>query len=107
MDVRHYFTQTHIEPFQEWLDALEDRAGRIVILRRSDRLRRGHLGDCKFCGEGVWELRIDYGPGYRLYYAMLDQTTLLMLCGGSKRSQASDIARAIAYWRDFQGRQHD
>ena len=52
-------------------------------------------------------MRIDFGPGYRIYYAMLDKTTLLMLCGGSKRTQASDIDKAIAYWRDFQGRQHD
>lgn len=107
MDVRHYLTPDNVEPFQEWLDALADRAGRIVVLRRTGRLKRGNLGDCRFCGEGVWELRVDFGPGYRLYYAMLDKTTLLLLCGGSKRSQASDIDKAIAYWRDFQGRQHD
>lgn len=62
MDVRHYLTANGADPFQEWLDSLHDLKARVAILRRIDRLMLGNLGDHKFCGEGVWELRVDVGP---------------------------------------------
>lgn len=62
------------------------------------------LGDHKFCGEGVWELRINVGPAYRVYYAQQGKRVVLLLCGGSKRTQQSDIRKAIRYWQDFQQR---
>ena len=64
------------------------------------------FGDHKFCREGVWELRIDIGPGYRVYYALSGRRVLL-LCGGDKSSQGADIARAVDFWRDWQRRTDD
>jgi len=68
VDIRHYITLTGVDPFQTWLDGLKDTQGRIAIQRRIDRLLGNNFGDHKFCQDGVWELRIDFGPGYRIYY---------------------------------------
>ena len=68
MDVRHYLTPAGRDPVQAWLDGLKDLQARVAILRRIDRLVPGNLGDHKFIGSGVWELRLHVGPGYRLYY---------------------------------------
>jgi putative addiction module killer protein len=72
--------------------------------RRVDRLMSGNFGDHRFCRDGVWELRIDMGPGYRVYYAHAEQTIVLLRCGGDKRTQDADINRAVAYWQDYQRR---
>ena len=77
---------------------------RKAIDRRIFRLELGTFGDHKFCRDGVWELRIDLGPGYRLYYALEATTIVLLLCGGDKRSQSADIDKACEYWRDWQHR---
>ena len=66
----------------------------------------GNLGDFKSVGEGVFEFRIDYGPGYRVYFAQFGSAFILLLCGGDKRTQTQDILRAKQYWIDFQNRQH-
>src|SRR5258706_16335918 len=66
----------------------KDLKARVVILRRIDRLLNGNFGDHKFCQDGVWELRIDFGPGYRVYYALSEKTVILLLCRGSKRNQS-------------------
>jgi len=68
------------------------------------RVELGNFGDCKFYQEGVWELRIDLGPGYRVYYARAGQTLVLLLCAGDKRTQQTDITRACAYWKDWKQR---
>jgi len=104
MEVRHYLTVGGVDPFQDWLDALQDLKARVALLRRIDRLALGNLGDHKFCGDGVWELRVDVGPGYRVYYAQQGKRIVLLLCGGSKRTQSADIRRAIGYWQEFQSR---
>src|SRR5215510_4313458 len=104
MNVRHYLTAAGHDPFQEWLDKLTDLTGRVAILRRVDRLAAGNFGDHRFCQEGVWELRVDVGPGYRVYYAQAGQTLILLLCGGAKRTQAADITTAVRSWRDYQRR---
>jgi len=65
----------------------------------------GNFGDCKPCQNGVWELRIDVGPGYRVYYARVGKTVLLLLCGGDKRMQQADITKACMYWQRFQQHQ--
>lgn len=104
MEIRHYVTASGRDLFQEWLDDLGDLKGRVIIQRRIDRILKGNLGDHKFCEDGVWELRIDFGPGYRVYYAQDAATTVLLLCGGSKRSQSADIKQAVRYWLDYQGR---
>jgi putative addiction module killer protein len=104
LELRHYLTSAGRDPFQEWLDALRDTVGRSVVLRRLDRLSGGNLGDCRPCREGVWELRIDFGPGYRVYYAIDSTTTVLLLFGGSKCGQAADIETAVRYWRNYRRR---
>ena len=104
MEVLHYLTVNGVDPLQSWLDDLKDLKGRVAVLRRVDRLASGNFGDHQFCGNGVWELRIDFGPGYRVYYALRDKKLVLLLIGGTKRTQASDIKTAINYWIDYQKR---
>ena len=105
MDVRHYLTLTGADPFQSWLDRLMDLKARVAILRRVDRLSADNFGDHKYLKDGVWELRVDVGPGYRVYYGQHGRTLVLLLCAGSKRTQVSDIAKAVGYWTDYQRRQ--
>jgi putative addiction module killer protein len=104
-----YQTEQGEVPFLEWLDSLRDRASRARIRKRldsrSERLRQrvelGNFGDYKAVGEGVYELRIDCGPGYRVYYGKVDMTIVLLLCGGDKNTQTEDIAQAKQFWNDF------
>jgi putative addiction module killer protein len=81
--------------FRAWLDGLKDNKARLRIDIRLQRLEKGNLGDVKPVGGGVSELRIDYGPGYRLYFTQQGRTIVILLCGGDKRTQAQDIKRAI------------
>lgn len=82
--------------FEEWLDGLKDRRGAERITQRIVRLRNGLTGDVKPVGQGISELRIDYGPGYRLYFVQRGGVLIILLCGGDKGSQRRDIARAQA-----------
>lgn len=100
----HYLAPDGRNPFQQWLDRLRDGKARIAILRRVERLKGGGFGDCAYCREGVWELRVNTGPGYRVYYARAGREIILLLCGGSKSTQDADIDRAIANWRDYNRR---
>ena len=77
---------------------------RVAVQRRVDRLAAGNYGDHEFCREGVWELRVDVGAGYRVYYAQAGRKIVLLLCGGDKRSQQADINRAVKCWNDYQRR---
>ena len=104
MEIRHYLTASGKDPYQHWLDDLKDLKGRVVIQRRIDRIADGNFGDHKFCQQGVWELRIDFGPGYRVYYAQEGESVVILLCGGSKRDQSSDIKEAVRNWLDYQRR---
>jgi putative addiction module killer protein len=104
MEIAHYLTADGHDPVQDWMDAVRDMRARVAILRRLERMKVGNFGDHKFCRDGVWELRIDTGPGYRVYYAQAGQTLVLLLCGGDKRSQRSDIERASAYRQDWERR---
>jgi putative addiction module killer protein len=83
---------------------LRDTKAKIAIDRRINRIKLGNFGDRKFCRDGVWELRIDVGQGYRVYYAVAGNQVVLLLCGGDKRTQNADIVRACEYWHDWQGR---
>jgi putative addiction module killer protein len=74
------------------------------MVRRVNRLEQENFGDHKYLKDGVSELRIDVGPGYRIYYAIAGKQIVLLLCGGDKRTQNSDIDRACAYWKDWQER---
>jgi putative addiction module killer protein len=82
--------------FERWLGRLRDVSARAVIVRRIARIARGNLGDVRSVGERVSELRIDHGPGYRVYLARRGVRLIVLLCGGDKDSQARDIARAKA-----------
>lgn len=82
--------------FDAWLGNLRDRAARAIITRRIDRIAEGNLGDVKSIGDGVSELRVDHGPGYRVYFTRRGEVVIVLLCGGDKSSQTRDIARAKA-----------
>ncbi|WP_168077001.1 type II toxin-antitoxin system RelE/ParE family toxin [Caulobacter sp. SSI4214] len=88
--------------FATWLSSLRDRAGRAVIDARLLRLRYGQFGDVRPVGEGVWELRIHVGPGYRVYFVRRGDILVVLLCGGDKDTQAADIQRAKVMARAFQ-----
>lgn len=77
------------------------------VLKRVNRIEQGNFGDHKFCRDGIWELRINVGAGYRVYYAISGKQVVLLLCGGSKKTQNDDIDRACAYWQDWQRRNND
>lgn len=76
----------------------------MSIDRRIYRLEQGNFGEHKFCRDGVWELRVDVGAGYRVYYAIEGNDIILLLCAGDKRTQDTDITRACSYWQDWQRR---
>jgi putative addiction module killer protein len=80
--------------FASWLDSLKDTRAKARIVARIARLRAGNFGDVKRIGNTVSELRVDYGPGYRLYFTVKDRTLVILLCGGDKRAQSADIAAA-------------
>lgn len=84
---------------------LRDQNAVAGILARLGRMRRGNLGDCKPVGEGVSELRVDYGPGYRVYFGQRGLTVAVLLCGGDKRTQDRDIGLAKQYWHDYRQRE--
>src|ERR1700730_7544696 len=100
-EIRHYLTPSGKDVFGEWLFHLADIRAQAKVAARINRLAAGNFGDCKALGGGLYELRIDWGPGYRVYYAMIGQTCVLLLCGGDKRRQASDIQRARGYFKDY------
>jgi putative addiction module killer protein len=101
VDVRYYITKTGRDVVDEWIAGLADDRTEARILARIERLSSGNFGDRKSLGGGVFELRIDSGPGYRIYYAMIGRTCVLLLCGGDKRKQSSDIQRAREYFKDY------
>lgn len=103
-EVISYVTNEGRNVFKEWLFKLRDGRTRKVIARRLSRIAQDNFGDHKPCRDGVWELRIDFGPGYRIYYAISGVRVVLLLCGGDKSTQTSDINRACEYWKEYQGR---
>jgi putative addiction module killer protein len=102
--IRHYLTNEQKDPFQEWVIKIRDPLAKGQVIRRVSRMAEGNFGDHKFCRDGVWELRIDQGAGYRVYYAMASGVIILLLCGGDKNTQDADIKRAVAFWENWQRR---
>jgi putative addiction module killer protein len=84
-------------PFEDWLNDLKDKRA----VARLARVRLGNLGDCRAVGEGVSGLRVDYGPGYRVYLGQKGRTLVVLHCGGDKRTQDRDIRLAKQYWHEF------
>ena len=94
-------------PFNDWLEALRDRKARAIVRARLNRIRLGNLGDCKSVGEGVKELRIKFGAGYRVYFGQEGDAIVILLSGGNKSSQDKNIRQAKKYWQDYQERSND
>jgi putative addiction module killer protein len=103
-EIKHYVTAEDQDVFAQWLRKLKDTTAKIAIVRRGNRIEQGNFGDHKFCRDGVWELRVEVGAGYRVYYAIEGQQVVLLLCGGDKRTQDADIERACEFWQDWQRR---
>lgn len=101
--VQIYATTNGRTPFTEWLEALKDQRGRDTIKVRVRRISVGNFGDSKSLGGGLYELRVDFGPGYRVYFGKEDDDVIL-LWGGKKQRQAKDIARGRIYWAEYQSR---
>lgn len=104
MELRTYTTGEGRKPFEEWLAGLKDRQARARIAVRLARVEAGNLGDCKPLRDGVQELRIDHGPGYRVYLSRQGAVLVLLLCGSDKGEQAATIAQAVAYLNDWKQR---
>ena len=104
IELRRYQRDDGNVPVRDWLENLRDIRARAQIEIRLRRLSVGNFGDCKPVGEGVLELRIDIGAGYRLYCARHGQQWVILLCGGDKRTQDADIQRAKTYWTDWRRR---
>ncbi len=101
--IREYITPDGKSPFEEWLLGLRDKKARAKVLIRLDRIAKGNFGDYKYLREGVYELRLTYGKGIRVYYGKEEETVILLLCGGDKSTQTRDIKKAIEYWHEHTG----
>src|SRR4051812_21035056 len=88
-------------PFEDWLDDLRDKRAVARVLARLARVRNGNIGDCKPLGDGITELRIDCGPGYRVYFGQRGNTLVVLLCGGDKGTQERDIRQAKQFWQEY------
>lgn len=102
--IRFYVARNGKKPFVHWIESIKDVKARYRIKERLDRLRLGNFGDHKFVSEGVYELRLDFGSGYRIYFGKEGNKIILLLCGGNKASQRKDIKKAIVYWKDYLSR---
>ena len=103
--VLHYEDEAGRDLLAVWLNGLRDQQASARIAARIQRLELGLFGDCKPLDAGVWELKIDCGAGYRVYYAQSGKTLILLLAGGDKRTQKTDIAEAKRRWQNWQRRQ--
>ena len=104
LQIRQYKTPDGKNVYLEWYRKLRDFKAKAAVDRRVYQIENGNFGDHKFIRDGVWELRIDVGPGYRIYYAIAATEVVLLLCGGNKQSQNTDIDRACDYWQNWQKR---
>ena len=105
LTIREYITPDGKNPFRDWLKSL-NMTVQARIQARVLRFESGNLGDHKTVGGGVWEARLDFGPGYRLYFGRIGGAVILLLAGGDKASQSKDIAAAKHYWNDFREANH-
>jgi putative addiction module killer protein len=99
-EIVEYVDANGANPFRKWISRLRDGKGRGVIRNRINRMAIGNFGDCEPVGYGIHELKIDFGPGYRVYFGE-DGAKVVLLIGGDKDSQPADIAKAKKYWDDY------
>ena len=104
-ELEFYRTSNGQVPFTEWFESIRDQKTLTRIRNRLTRVEVGNFGDCQSVGGGVFELRLHFGPGYRIYFGEVNNTIVLLLCGGDKSSQTRDIERAKTYWRDYKEKQ--
>ena len=97
----YYQNESGKEPFMVWFDRLKDDKTREIIETRLARVQGGNLGNYASAGGGVWELKINYGPGFRIYFGQVGKTIIVLLCGGDKSKQSRDISDAQSYWEDY------
>jgi len=105
LSIREYQREDGIIPFREWLKE-RDPTTKARIQARIFRFEQGNLGDHKHLGKGIWEARLDFGPGYRLYFGKNGKAIILLLLGGDKNTQAADIWTAQIFWKDYQEVKH-
>ena len=99
--IEYYQAADGKQPFRDWLLSLRDKEGRRLIRVRIDRVSLGNLGNCEPVGNGVMELKINFGPGYRVYFGQVADKLVILLCGGDKSTQKKDIKTAHEYWADY------
>jgi putative addiction module killer protein len=102
-DIRYYVASDGRQPFAEWFAAMEVIA-RAKLTRAIVRLEQGNFSNVKSVGEGVFEYRVDFGPGYRVYFGQDGPSLVILLTGGTKKRQQRDIGAAHAYWQDYKER---
>jgi putative addiction module killer protein len=100
-NIEIYSTESDQEPFTDWLNSLRDANAKKSVLLRMQRIRQGNFGDCEPISGGLHELRIHLGPGFRVYFAKVGATIILLLGGGSKNSQVRDIEKCHAFLDDY------
>jgi putative addiction module killer protein len=99
--LKEYQTRAGKAPYLDWLHSLREGLTRAVIRNRVDRLEEGNPGNCNSVGHGVYELKIFFGPGYRVYFGEDGPALVILLCGGDKKTQQKDIKKAHAHWADY------
>lgn len=99
--IKLYISANGKAPFNDWINVLADMTAQIAIDLRINRMKMGNFGNCKLVGDGVFELKIDIGPGYRIYFGKIGLSVVLLLCAGSKRTQKKDIEKAKEYLQVF------
>jgi putative addiction module killer protein len=105
IEVARYKQEDGTEPYTEWFRSLRDSVAKANIAMRLHRIETGNLGDCKPVGDGVHELRVHVGPGYRIYCGLHGTSMVILLCGGDKGSQPKDIRYAKTLWAEWKRRQ--
>ena len=103
-EIAYYETANGKQPFRAWFISLKDKHAQMIVDARLARIRKGNFGYCRDVGEGVTELKIDFGPGYRVYFGKIGNKLVILLNGGNKSSQRNDIKTSHEYWADYRRR---
>jgi putative addiction module killer protein len=106
IELVQYETEAGASPFADWFDGLDERAA-LKVRTALARMEAGNLGDAKAVGEGVSERRIDWGPGYRIYFGRDGDRLVILLVGGTKKRQSNDVKQAKAYWAEYKRRKKE